>query len=495
VLVSGAELNLAGGRGELSLASGSTTTPGGAGYVATTRLSGNLVADPGSNYLVNVDLAGGGASKFSVSGTAALAGNVDLLLLNTALAKPGEHVATILSAAGGVINRGWTMIAPSSAVANFKLDFTSTGVQLVDDVNYAPRTDGVLSSNELAFGDYLGRVQSAGGTPHLAQFVSSVFAVPNVRALQRVYAGAMPAISPLTLSSVTLLDNLDFSDSLARCHAVSEDGGCSWNTIGGSSRAQSASLDSVGFSRSGFGASGGWQRPIPNTDLVLGVAARVTRDALSSPGESLSFEGNGGAAGVFLKYRGAEGTDLSADVLAGGASYAPSQQLGGNSTTGSEYVAYAGTHLRAEQNLAEGSIKPFVDLGATWVYGSGFDESANAVDANLAAHSEVYPTVQGGVSLEANRPFAGALLNASLDLSVTRLLGSAQTTSAASLGGAPSGVAPYALSDAIERTYFKVAPALRLFGSERVNMSLGGSYTVGTGSRAYGGYVQALTKF
>jgi hypothetical protein len=86
-------------------------------------------------------------------------------------------------------------------------------------------------------------------------------------------------------------------------------------------------------------------------------------------------------------------------------------------------------------------------------------------------------------------------LNASLDLSVTRLLGSAQTTSAASLGGAPSGVAPYALSDAIERTYFKVAPALRLFGSERVNMSLGGSYTVGTGSRAYGGYVQALTKF
>jgi hypothetical protein len=129
------------------------------------------------------------------------------------------------------------------------------------------------------------------------------------------------------------------------------------------------------------------------------------------------------------------------------------------------------------------------------VYGSGFDETANELATSLAAHSEVFPTVQGGVSLEANREFEGALFNASLDLSVTRLLGSAQTTSAASLAGAPSAVAPFALSDSIERTYFKVAPALRLFGNKKVTMSLGGSYTVGTGSRAYGGYLQAATKF
>jgi hypothetical protein len=482
------------GRGELSLAAGSVTTPGGAGFVATTRLLGSLVADAGSNYLVNVDLAADAASKLSVSGAATVAGHVDLLLLNTALAKPGEHVATILSAAGGVTNRGWVMAPLSTAVSSFSVQFEPNGVQLVDDINYAPRTDGALSPNELSFGSYLGRIQSAGGSARLTQFMTNVFAAPNVHALQRLYDGALPASSPLTLSSAALLDNLDFSDSLARCHAGSDDGDCTWSTIGGSSRAQSTSLDSVGFSRSGFGASGGWQRPVAD-GMVLGVAAMVSRDALSSPGEALSFQGNGGAAGIFLKHIGAEGTDISADLLAGGASYAPNQQLGGNSTTGSEYVTYVGAHFRAEQNFFEGGIKPFVDLGTTWVYGSGFDENANGFDTNLAAHSEVYPTVQGGVSLEGNRALAGALLNASLDLSVTRLLGSAQATSSASLGGAPSGAAPFALSDSIERTYFKVAPALRLLGSDKLSMSFGGSYTVGAGSRAYGGYLQAATRF
>jgi hypothetical protein len=95
VFNSGATVSLGAGN---TLTNAGTLSPGGAGTIQTTALSGNLVQTATGRMLTDINIGGGTSDRINVSGTANLAGAVQLQVQNAIL---GPWQQTVLSAAAG----------------------------------------------------------------------------------------------------------------------------------------------------------------------------------------------------------------------------------------------------------------------------------------------------------------------------------------------------------------------------------------------------------
>src|ERR1700677_137271 len=91
-----------------TLTNAGTLSPGGAGVIQATALTGNLVQTATGRLLTHINLAGGASGRVDVSGTAHLAGAGQVQLVNPVL---GAYQQTILSAAGGVTDNGLALLA------------------------------------------------------------------------------------------------------------------------------------------------------------------------------------------------------------------------------------------------------------------------------------------------------------------------------------------------------------------------------------------------
>jgi uncharacterized protein with beta-barrel porin domain len=105
VFNSGATVSLGPGN---TLTNAGTLSPGGVGVIQTTALSGNLVQSATGIFLTDVNIAGATSDRINLSGTAKLAGSVQLQVSNLTFA-PWQQ--TVLSAAGGTTNNGLALLA------------------------------------------------------------------------------------------------------------------------------------------------------------------------------------------------------------------------------------------------------------------------------------------------------------------------------------------------------------------------------------------------
>ncbi|HTZ53547.1 MAG TPA: autotransporter domain-containing protein, partial [Candidatus Acidoferrum sp.] len=503
VIVSGSQLNF-GSDGTLMLGSGSLMTPGGGGFVATTNLTGNLREMPGSNYLVNLDLTNNTASNFNVSGFASVAGTVDLDLLSTNAAAPGAHAESIITAAGGVTNNGLTLAPPQSAVASFSLAYQPDDVLLDYDINYAPTTGDVLNHNDLAFGDYVGRIQTAGSTPKLASFMSTVFAIPTVADLKGFYDRFSPDTS-VALSSAALLSNMQFSDAMLNCHAdnsfTQQSGGCNWGTIGTQNSGQTASSSSDGFAQSALDFAAGFEHKIGNGLTSIGAAVHYANGSLSDSDAATTLTGGTLSAGFSASHVLNDGVVLSADLFGGDGHYESGRTVGypavTTQATGTQELSFIGTHLRADRYFGNSinSVTPYLDLGLTQVNVGELDESgAGIFDENVAAHHDVLPTVAFGARFEKQFHRKATQFRLALDASATQLLGNAQSLTTATLAGAPAGVTPFVLTNTMDRTYFGLTPSLEITHNDKLGVRISGSYNFSASTHSLGTYVQFTTK-
>jgi uncharacterized protein with beta-barrel porin domain len=126
----GATVNLGAGN---VLTNAGTLSPGGVGVIQTTALTGNLVQGATGRLLTDINIAGGTSDRINLSGTANLAGAVQLQVSNLTFA-PWQQ--TIVSAVGGTTNNGLALLASPALQA-----------QLV----YPNATDVVVKSTGLNF--------------------------------------------------------------------------------------------------------------------------------------------------------------------------------------------------------------------------------------------------------------------------------------------------------------------------------------------------------
>ena len=353
-MVTGANMNFA-QTGTLTMAAGSAMTPGGGGFIARTDAVGNLIQQAGSNYLVTLDLGRNSASSFNVSGTANLGGTVALDLLNTGAPSQGQHSASIITAAGGVTNNGLALAPPNTAVATFSLGFNPTDVQLNYNVDYAPRRGGVLDVNDMALGNYLGRVVQSGSSS-LTPMMATVFAIPTLTGLKSFYDHLIPSGS-MALSSSALLSNLDFSNQMFGCGDNGKSGflatsNCNWGSLGAGESEQSGTFGTVGYSQETSGFSTGYQRSIGGGGRTsFGAAFRYGAGSLSADDGGFSYSGDGLAAGVMLKTIARPAAPrFSASLVGGSSNYLSARPIAYPApttvATGNQSVWYAGAHLR-----------------------------------------------------------------------------------------------------------------------------------------------------
>jgi hypothetical protein len=459
---------------------------------------------PGSNYLVNLNLTNNTASAFNVSGWASVAGSVDLDLLSTNAAAPGAYTDTIITAGDGVTNNGLTLAPPKSAVATFNLAYQADDVLLNYDINYAPTTGGLLNGNDLNFGDYIGRIQTAGSTPKLASFMSTVFAIPTVSDLKDFYDRFSPDTS-VALSSAALLSNLQFSDAMLNCHAdgnfTQQSNGCNWGTIGAQTSGQNASSTSGGFAQNAMDFSAGFEHRIGNGLTSVGAAVHYADGSLTDSDAATTLTGGTLSAGFSASHVLNNGIVLSADLFGGEGHYLSGRAVGypalTTQATGTQELSFIGTHLRADRyfGTSVSSVTPYVDLGLTQVNVGGLDESgAGVFDENVAAHHDVLPTVAVGAQFEKLFHRKATQFRLALNASATQLLGNAQSLTTATLAGAPAGVAPFVLSNTMDRTYFGLTPSLEITNNDKFGVRISGTYNFSASTHSLGTYVQFTTK-
>jgi uncharacterized protein with beta-barrel porin domain len=149
------------------LTNAGTLSPGGAGVIQTTALTGNLVQTTTGRLLTDINIGGGTSDRVNVSGTANLAGAVQLQVQNAIL---GPWQQTIVSAASGTTNNGLSLLASPALHAQLEfIDFSinfpglpNPGFVVVESAGINFLTPG-LNKNQTAVGNALnGTAQTSG---------------------------------------------------------------------------------------------------------------------------------------------------------------------------------------------------------------------------------------------------------------------------------------------------------------------------------------------
>jgi uncharacterized protein with beta-barrel porin domain len=154
VFNSGATVNLGAGN---TLANAGTLSPGGAGVIQTTTLTGNLVQTATGRLVTDVNVAGGTSDRINVSGTANLAGAVQLQVQNL-IAGPWQQ--TILSATSGTTNNGLALLA--SPVLQAQLVYPNSTDVVVKSTGINFVTPG-LNNNQTSLANALNGAAHADG--------------------------------------------------------------------------------------------------------------------------------------------------------------------------------------------------------------------------------------------------------------------------------------------------------------------------------------------
>ena len=154
VFNSGATVNLGAGN---ALTNAGTLSPGGAGVIQTTALSGNLVQTVTGRLFTDINLAGATSDRVNVSGTANLAGAVQVQVVNPAF---GAFQQTIVSAAGGAPNFGLALLASPALQAQLVFPNATDVVVKSAGINFV--TPG-LNNNQTSLGNALNGAGHADG--------------------------------------------------------------------------------------------------------------------------------------------------------------------------------------------------------------------------------------------------------------------------------------------------------------------------------------------
>jgi uncharacterized protein with beta-barrel porin domain len=154
VFNAGATVQLGAGN---TLNNAGTFSPGGAGVIQTTALTGNLVQSASGRLLTDINVGGATSDRINVSGTANLAGAVQLQVQNVTA---GAWQQTILSATGGTTNNALTLLASPALQAQLVFPNATDVVVKSAGVNFAVAG---LNTNQLAVGNALNNAAQGGG--------------------------------------------------------------------------------------------------------------------------------------------------------------------------------------------------------------------------------------------------------------------------------------------------------------------------------------------
>lgn len=447
------------------LANAGVLAPGGMNLVQSTALTGNLQQTSTGRLAFDVSLQRVAHDTLNVTGTAQLAGGVQVKPIDTGYARPGSFRRTVLMADGGVSNDGLQIVASPSAVVGYRLIQSGANELAVDlGVDFAPRQ---LGANGQRLGRYINALQSAGGSAAFASFASALVQLPDVASLDRGYEKLGPGTTGASSSSSSSA-SMTLSDAMHSCRQREGDnrflreGECNWVRIGRGASDQEGDGSRYGYDVDTFTMAGGTQHAV-SSDVFAGFGAAYQRVNLDS--RYASSDGDQFDLGAIVKKQ----VDATKFELSAGVGYGHFDSHRAVDLTGVSLVAEShqnvwsfAAHGRVSHDLMQGSdayVRPLIDLGVTHVIRDGFSEKgAGGVNLKVDKESDTFVTLQPMIEIGAERKLeSGTLLRPYARIGVTQFLTDNDRSITARLSGAPASVAPFTVVSELDRTYGDVS--------------------------------------
>ncbi len=499
-------------------------SPGGDGNVFTTEVSGKYQQDSNGAYGTDLDLWWTGdtaipskeADRINVSGTADLAGIVDLMPLSKGNALPGDHEVVILSADGGVTTQTQTnlsLVAPASAVASYELLYPSNGKDIVLGYHIDFSPDG-LNPNQTSFGNQINDIQLAFPRPTndpnadkntpISPLVAALFDLPDVPSLQRAYDMLSPGVY-VENELATIISNLDFQNTLHSCHSrdgqfrFAREQDCVWARYNHRELDRERTSDNIAFQETTEGFSAGGQTLL-DEHWVAGAGFSYEKSTLATDTMAGS-DGDRYQGGIVGKGRFG-GTVLEAALTGGYADYDTIRNITfpnfSEVARGDQEIGFGSAHIRAGQVFEYGSVylRPSVDAGITHYVVSSFEEKGAPVGGlSLKGDSQTFYTVEPTLEIGAEFASGSTLFRPYLRGGLTQFLGDESPSIAATLQVVPTGVAPFVIEDKFAKTFAEVATGIDIMMAGNLDFRVDGSWMKSDDVEVFGASGKLQLKF
>ena len=459
-----------------NLTNAGTLSPGGDSTVSTTKVTGNLIQTSSGKMRIDVDGIGTDSSdRIEVTGTADLAGQVDVTVLNPVST---SQKFTILSAALGVTSSSLTLTG--GLPVEFSLLYPNA-----NDVVLGVTVDFTLDENDLnrnqtALAENLNGIINLGGGG-VSPVTNALLGITDLDQ----YRSALNQLLPehyLNLQAATLFAAEDFAQALMSCrerdgaYAVIAEGQCIWAEADvnrfdqdGTSEQMQTEEDSYRFSAGGqFGLSEQWH---------MGFAFRY-ETLEQDTGDSASSDGQRFHAGAALKYN--QGPLLLAGAVSAGRTWYDTERDFGfdgfsDSASSSHEVDYLNGLLRGALLVPLGDyyLKPIADLNVAHVSSDGFkeDDGGGAAlefeDAD-GTYLSLSPALEAGAEW---RLSSGTLVRPFVGGGVT-WYSETGFTGTSSFVDAPEGAGSFVTRTEIDEVMGEVAAGIDIIGAGNFDLRL-----------------------
>ena len=160
--------------------------------VSTTQLTGNLSQGASGTLLVRLNARSNQADRLLVTGTAQMAGQVALQVINPAALKPGSARVNIVTADGGVTASALKATLTASPILQYMpVQSGSNAVSVSYTVDFsgngALQAQGPGSGDLVNVGNVINAVQDNGGAEGLASLVAALTELHSPQALANLY--------------------------------------------------------------------------------------------------------------------------------------------------------------------------------------------------------------------------------------------------------------------------------------------------------------------
>ena len=426
-----------------------TIVIGGNDRTLHTVVDGSFVQTANASTYAKLDFRGNTIDQLNMTGTASLAGTLNLILINPQLVPYGHFRQAVFSAAQGVTNNGIVLNTAPSVVITYELLYpNSTSAALDYNVEFAPAG---LSPNLKAVGSYFDRIQAAGSSPGLASTVIKLLYDPNLAAYRQSLQQLTPDFYG-ELQSGLIVSNQRFAQTLIDGGSVQYVGkrGMLW-----------LNFDYDDLLHSSYGD----YKTVKQIGRSIGAGFQKRFDKHWTAGLGFSWQGNSAtgndglwtATGHTEQLGAMVAREFGQTVISGTLSYAwnsTSSLRVGNliapfTANAQRSLGAFGLTTRVSHSLKHGEwyFKPMIDLGMTNMFAdaateSGVGQTALVLAAYNRAHLWLRPAVEVGRTFRitdstALRPF--------LNVGNRSYLNGGNTFARASFLGAPNSVGPMAV--------------------------------------------------
>jgi hypothetical protein len=456
LFVSGAELRL--GDAASRLLNAGVMVAGDLNYAQHTEMTGSFVQTGSGITFSELDFGTDVLDQIFMTGTADLAGEMDVSLLNPQLVGIGHFQKSLFEADLGVVDSGMTLTTAPSVVINYALQYPS-GYQAVlsYDVDFSPEG---MSSNLTEVGDYVNRIQMAGSSPELADTVTTLLYIPSTD----LYKEALLQLTPDFYGEhqATMIRSSQQFGQILAAHAnygsgpvaandahysVVDDNSVFWYQFDRENSAHNRAEDYQLVSSTNDRFSMGLDIDLDsNFRLGLGFSQEqnvangydgrwLASGTTQHIGVALTQQFDSSRVALIQSYSW-KGTDTDRYGAVTGAYHANSSQ---------EMQSYVGM-FRLSQGFEQNSVnlETTLDLGLTkLIVNDAAERGAGATSLELASHSEVHTWMRPSVKVGTQHVLtSGTRMKMYADFGVQYYFSAPETRAVAGFAGAPDGVAP-----------------------------------------------------